>query len=576
MLRSSRTCPALLLLACALVFAACGSDARSPGAERGEDEAATAEPATLRFATFPSITRLQPAANVDAGGASIDLVAARGEREAGQLVAWATEGSPRVVIEPTSLRAKGGDRIAAKRVRAYLEQAMRVEQGSPASRSGTYVDPLLPARHRPVSLGDEQRLLAWIDVDVPVHANVGTYVGAVRIRRADAKGKAIGGDDGILARIPVRVRVREATIPKRPTLASHVGFDQSQLVRFEGVEAGSPELRALTERYAAELAAARLSIGDVGVLPPGTIPGQQSARGDADYLERVFDHRGVASVRIPFYLTYPFEDPLGRDRQRAVAYLRGAARWAREHGWQDRAYVFAFDEPSDADAGAVRELHELLRQADPHLRQLVTREASARAFQGSVDIWGPNITPNRYRRADVAREHRRGHETWWYPSITTWQPYPTLFIDELRPTPRALGWLAWQDGVDGILYWSATHWHEVANPYEDPASYNETDVIGNGDGVLLYPGAPIGLEGTPVPSVRLLQLRDGIEDHDLLAMATCAGSARDRATLRRAVRAAAPSLTQIDPTDAEVRALRAAAFGVIERTGAPARCREGG
>jgi hypothetical protein len=570
MRRTPGTC-FVLLAATAIGLAACGSDARPDRS----DPAVVAKlpPAVVEFVTFPSLQRLVPTVDVDGGADSIDLDAARGEREAGQVVAWAPKGSPRVVLEPSALRAQGGERIAARRVRAYIEQPMTVERGSPSSRAGTYVDPLLPARHRDVRLAPDQRLLAWVDVDVPLDAVPGTYIGSVRIRRADAKGRALGGDAGVLVRVPVRVHVRDATIPKVPTLASHVGLDQTQLVRFEGVASGSRALRDLTDRYAKELAAARLSIGDVGVLPPGAMPGERAAPGDEAYLERVFGRRGVASVRIPFYLTYPFADPLGQHRAQAVAYLRRSARWARSHGWGDRMYVFAFDEPSDADAGAVRELHELVRQADPKLRQLVTREASARAFRGSVDIWGPNITPSRYRAADVRRELRAGRETWWYPSITTWQPYPTMFIDELRPTPRALGWLAWQDGVRGILYWSATHWHDVRDPYRDPATYRETDAVGNGDGSLLYPGAPIGLRGTPVPSVRLLQLRDGIEDHDLLVMATCAGSAAERTALRRAVRAAAPAIDRIDPTEAEVKALRAAAFRAIEGAGDPARCR---
>jgi hypothetical protein len=274
----------------------------------------------------------------------------------------------------------------------------------------------------------------------------------------------------------------------------------------------------------------------------------------------------VASVRVPFYLDYPFADPLGRDRPAALAYLRRAARWARSNGWMDRAYVFAFDEPDDADAGAVRELDELLRQADPDLTQLVTRERSARAFRASgIDTWAPNISPTRFHPADVRAATRAGEGTWWYPSITTWQPYPDLFIDELRPTPRALGWLAWREGVQGILYWSATHWQEVQDPYRDPGTYNETNVVGNGDGSLLYPGGPIGQAGHPVPSVRLLQLRDGIEDHDLLTMAMRAATPAERRRLEAAVRAVAPAMDRIEPTGAQVAAMRDAAFAALEQ-----------
>lgn len=563
--------PVLLLAVAGVLVAGCdraGSDEEPP-----PEQVVSAE---VEHVVLPSIVRLTPTIRLDGrddAAQSISLDAARGEREAAQLVAWATVGEPRVVLEASELRGPSNERIASANVRAYVEHAMQVERGSPAGRSGTYVDPLIPASGRDVVLARDQRLLAWIDVSVPVDTRPGSYVGVVRIRRADEEGRPVGGDRGILSRIPVRVHVHAATIPHVPTLDSHVGFDQSQLIRFEGVAAGSRELRDVTERYAAELADARLSIADVGALPPGALPGHRGLPGDAAYLRRVFGRRGVASVRIPFYLDYPFADPLGRDRAAATAYLRAAGSWARHEGWGDRAYVFAIDEPDESRAGEVRELHELVRAADQSLPLVVTREASAAAFRGNVDIWAPNINPRRYRRADVAREARAGRETWWYPSITTWQPWPTLFIDELRPTPRALGWLAWQHGVRGFLYWTATHWHEVDDPYRETGTYNETDAVGNGDGVLLYPGGPIGLARTPVPSVRLLQLRDGIEDHDLLVLATCAGSAAERAALRRAATAAAPALDRVEPTAAQVKALRSAAFRVLDRAPRTRDCR---
>jgi hypothetical protein len=521
----------------------------------------------VHVATFPSITRLTPLVDVAGpeAGDAITLDAARGEREAGQLVAWSTKGSPRVAVEPTFLLGPRGARIDAKHVRVYIEQAMVVERGSPAGRSGTYVDPLVPAHGVHPVLRADQRLLAWVDVDVPLDAVPGTYRGDVLLSRA--------GTDEVLAGVALHLHVRRIALPKLPTLGSHVGLDQSQLARFEGAKPGSAKLRDITERYATELAHARLSIGDVGALPPGALPGAKGLPGDAAYLERVFDHRGVASVRIPFYLDYPFKDPIGRDRPAAIRYLRAAARWARSHGWANRAYVFAFDEPDDADAGAVRELHELVHQADPSLRMLVTRESTAPGLRGSVDIWAPNVSPTKFHPADVTRARRAGQPTWWYPSITTFAPYPDLFIDELRPAPRALGWLAWRYDVHGILYWTATHWQEVQDPWRDPASYHEPDVVGNGDGVLLYPGATIGHRGHPMPSIRLLQLRDGIDDHDLLQMATCAArTPAQRARLAALVRTVAPAMDRFTPTGAQVATMRAFALDLLDAAPTHASC----
>ncbi|MCW2971865.1 MAG: uncharacterized protein JWN72_138 [Thermoleophilia bacterium] len=520
--------------------------------------------ATVRTTTFTSLARLTPTVDPATGTPAPILTAARGEREGFQLVAWADRGSPRVVLVTRALIGPDGSRIPARRVRAMVEQPVTVERGSPAGRRGQYLDALIPAARRDVVLGPDQRLIAWIDVEVPVGTAPGTYRGAVELRTSTKSGRHATGAEGLLASVPVELVVRTTTLPDRPTLASSIGVDASQLIRFEGVEAGSPELRTTMDRYARVLAEARLSIADVDALPPTGVAGASGSAADADHLRRVFERRGVASVRIPFYMTYPFDDPLGADRPRALAYLRGAAKWARANGLFDRAYVYAIDEPDTARAGEVRELHELVHEADPKLRLLVTRERSAKEFAGVVDIWTPNISAGRFRVADVVAARRAGQSTWWYPSITTWQPQPSMFIDDVRPAPRALGWLAWRYGVEGLLYWSATHWHDVDDPYRDPATYRETDVVGNGDGVLLYPGAPVGHPGTPSRSVRLLQLRDGIEDHDLLTLAACNGTAAQRVRLTRMATVVAPSMTSIAPTDANVGALRELGFDVLE------------
>ncbi|MCW2962276.1 MAG: uncharacterized protein JWM90_2663 [Thermoleophilia bacterium] len=555
-----------------LLLGVVGCGGGSKPADGSAQEFDRADATTARVATFPSLQRLTPSVDLATGEDAIELVAARGEREGGQFVAVFAKAPARIVVVASALEGPGTATIPARLVETWLEQSIEVEQGSPAGRAGSYLDPLVPAAGRDVEVRPDARLPVWVDVAVPVAAAPGAYAGSVQLRYATEDGK-VRADTAVLAEVPLRVTVRGATLPHQPTLKSNMGVETAQVAKFEQLEQGSAKLRTALDAYGQQLADARLSIADVGVLPPGTLPGQAAAPGDAAYLQRQFTRRGVASVRLPFYITYPFEDPLGRDRTAAVRYLRAVADWARRLGVFEQSYVYAIDEPGDQDAGRVRELHELVHEADPRLRLLVTREASARAFQGSVDIWSPNINATRFRPADVVAEHRRGHETWWYPSITTWQPQPDLFIDELRPAPRALGWLAWRYGVDGFLYWSANHWNEVTDPWRDPATYVETDAVGNGDGVLLYPGAPIGQPGIPAPSVRLLQLRDGIDDHDLLTMATCGGTAAQRARLRGLTTAIAPSMTSFDADAADVAELRDVAFDVIEASGDSAKCR---
>jgi hypothetical protein len=90
--------------------------------------------------------------------------------------------------------------------------------------------------------------------------------------------------------------------------------------------------------------------------------------------------------------------------------------------------------------------------------------------------------------------------------------------------------MAWQNRVEGSLYWRVTYWTQGdlfpppdhQDPWQDPMSYNfhggTMGTWGNGDGRLLYPprGWQDGVERVegPTPSIRWELLREGIEDYE--------------------------------------------------------------
>jgi hypothetical protein len=92
---------------------------------------------------------------------------------------------------------------------------------------------------------------------------------------------------------------------------------------------------------------------------------------------------------------------------------------------------------------------------------------------------------------------------------------------------RVPAWMAWRDGITGLLYWGGlTYWSETDDPWTRAPFYTEKPMakegqpapIFNGDGSLLYPARATGFDGL-VPSIRLKALRDAIEDYEYLAMA---------------------------------------------------------
>jgi hypothetical protein len=117
-------------------------------------------------------------------------------------------------------------------------------------------------------------------------------------------------------------------------------------------------------------------------------------------------------------------------------------------------------------------------------------------------------------RSKVYERQRRGEEIWWYQASWPKPPFPTLFIDSDGIEPRIIFWQKWLNHVSGLLYWGGARWGEV-DPWNDAATRKARWPNLYGDGYLVYPGKPAGVDG-PVSSIRLENIRDGIEDHAYL------------------------------------------------------------
>ena len=117
--------------------------------------------------------------------------------------------------------------------------------------------------------------------------------------------------------------------------------------------------------------------------------------------------------------------------------------------------------------------------------------------------------------------------TWWYHcGISPHEPYPTLVIDADLVSSRVQSWMQYEYGLDGFLYWGSASYFQTENYTDSVNGWRPADVYdvansvlvtANGDGMLLYPGAKYGLD-EPLPSIRLMSLRDGFEDYEYLYM----------------------------------------------------------
>ncbi len=114
--------------------------------------------------------------------------------------------------------------------------------------------------------------------------------------------------------------------------------------------------------------------------------------------------------------------------------------------------------------------------------------------------------------------NKHGGEAWVYTAVNPKTPYPTYHIEDYLLSSRLLSWMMSEYDIVGNLFWATTlaqytegSMCNIEDLYSEPLRFGGA----NGDGFWLYPGRPYGIKG-PVGSIRLMSVRDGSEDFDLL------------------------------------------------------------
>jgi hypothetical protein len=108
----------------------------------------------------------------------------------------------------------------------------------------------------------------------------------------------------------------------------------------------------------------------------------------------------------------------------------------------------------------------------------------------------------------------QGHELWLYVCWEPAQPYVNWLALGDGTEPIVSIWQCKMTDATGMLYWDAAYWSD------DNPMNTLKPLIGataHGDGILLYSGALVGIY-EPISSIRLENIRNGIQDYQLLTM----------------------------------------------------------
>lgn len=483
--------------------------------------------------------------------AVIDVTAIRGEEEAGQIIM--TAGNKPVKeydIVLSDLAGQNNAVFSKNNIKVYHELYIEVgAAGEYYTTAGFYPDALAPfegvkaVKETGFDKNSNQGL--YISFDVPENQPAGTYTGSV--------GVVINGQT---KNIPVTLNVPAVTIGKETHVAS------SFLNEWYFYRGELDTTEDMYDKYNKALFDYRLGCNNVTVYEE-----------DVDYYaEKVCEYAALIECpgyNIPWfsknYSSNPYNlngrdivGPHAYDIEKLCLYLRVIADKGLETGVDPfkKAFIYGWDEPdlsfgTDRAAIYVKEWSYIVKQCKKIvLEELAQKSVSAdkkellddiiesldnlphlvlsnKFLNMEIDLDEEEISYGPYFSAlggQASRDRYRlgeGNPLWWYGCTAPRSPNPTYHIDDTVLSARIESWMKADYNIQGNLYWSTCLYSEPGQA--EAITYPENFYTGNaarslsvnGEGFLFYPGKKYGVDG-PIPSLRLEQIRDGLEEYEMI------------------------------------------------------------
>ena len=277
----------------------------------------------------------------------------------------------------------------------------------------------------------------------------------------------------------------------------------------------------------------------------------------------------VTSFRIPFYNG----DTDYEEKLKAIY-----KKLKTNEVWFNKAYFYPIDEPSTMEHIAdferlCKELRKLcpgIKITSPYYKNLqITDDMDQIDFMAQyIDLHCPKLAnwdeDQIYDENQMAKYpsfdermkalQKKGDTVWAYVCNYPLAPYLNVKVDDEGLTSRVLFWQFYQRDIEGFLYWHSSYYEQLGNGGNPWDSVDTFDNGIYGDGILIYTGTGAGLPKlTPVGSIRLKIIRDGIDDIELLYMAE---EEFGREWVDERVNKVSKSLTSVDVSSDEFASLR--------------------
>ena len=387
---------------------------------------------------------------------------------------------------------------------------------------GWYPDPLLSFK-RTTDVAPFVAQGFWVRVRCPEDQPAGTYRGTL----------TVGG-----RRIPLTVRVNGFTLPRESPLPLAITF---------GPMVWTSEKTLSKEEHAERLAIRKDKDAPVNAwlrhreqwcdfladyyIMPNSIYHSTRPLPNADKLVQYRREGRLGWFNLGYWFEKPDEANAKRvawwERDR-IGVIKANYEEAKRLGILDRAYIYGCDE-------APRERHARMAQAIDLLHELCPGvPVCTTGFDPDFGLgksllkgmdWFMPLTSKPYYWSSldkIAEARKAGKKVWWYVACGEKAPMANLVVEtsphEIR---NLLGAQSWRYKADGFLYFESTIWNGARPIQSDTSTFTTWNPeswrkgsSAHGDGTFVYPGP----DSTPLASIHLENLRDGVEDYAYLKL----------------------------------------------------------
>lgn len=393
-------------------------------------------------------------------------------------------------------------------------------------------DPLLPAAPMTVRAGSTQG--AWVTVTVSPEAAPGLYRGVATVKNGART----------LGKVPLAVRVLPFSQPRYFSCPSIHAIFETHVLALYG-ERGPQMLERLYDMVLDH----RINPDGCGTRWYEPVPVETLKK----WRERGMSLTAALSIckkakRADTVWVNPPTVEETRDPAFYEAYrdrLRPYMEQVRAAGLAGCMYVYGFDEYTSEHFPGIAEFWRKFKADFPDLPMMTTaymyrgRAEGKEVADWTVTDWHCPGMP--YWRKNLSDElHSLGKQAWWYICCGPYYPRLNVGIEHPPLEGRLLTWQQYTEKCDGVFNWGINYWHrrkatKDGDPFFDQWSFGRGMTGMTGDGLMIYPG-----ESGPLPSIRLANVRDGVQDYEWMKMAE---SAAGREAVAEIVAAIVPDQT---------------------------------